>query len=474
MNWRITARFVTTIISVVVLVVFIDIIASVFIAINMKKSVFYGDVGQGGSSNGVSDFVSSFEKFIIVNDGKLSVSDEGKKLIENKKAWIQILDESGNEVYSYHKPTEVPTKVTPFQLINGYKYAGGLDKTSNILVGDKVLSERQYTYLVGFPMDKVSKIVWSFDSEAISEYVRQIVIKVILIDAVIALFLGYLFSIGLTKPLKKIITGVSRLGDGKYDVNYMEKGIYKDVYSNLNELSEILNNSKLERMKLDKMREEWIANISHDIKTPLVSIKGYAEIMGYEDYELSQEDIKAYAQIIDKKANYIKELVDDLNLTQKLKSENSMVNKKEVNLVQLVKEAVIDILNDPIYSNRNVEFFTQKDAIFRQVDKMLMRRVINNLIYNALIHNNEEVKVCVSVMEQQGLLHITVKDNGKGILAEDLKYIFERYYRGTNTGEIHKGSGLGMAIAKEIVKAHGGDINISSTPLDGTVIEIVM
>ena len=96
------------------------------------------------------------------------------------------------------------------------------------------------------------------------------------------------------------------------------------MFKKLNTLSNKLSDNELERKKIDKMRNEWIANISHDIKTPLSSIKGYAEFLE-QDYDFSSEDIKAYAEIINNKSDYIKELVDDLNLSMKLKNNKSIL-----------------------------------------------------------------------------------------------------------------------------------------------------
>ena len=108
-----------------------------------------------------------------------------------------------------------------------------------------------------------------------------------------------------------------------------------------------------------------------------------------------------------------------------------------------------------------------------EVDDILFRRAINNLIYNAIVHNDEHVTIDVSV-EQNEQIYIKIADNGKGIKEEELDRIFDRYYRGTNTGEAHKGSGLGMAISKDIIKAHDGELAISSVIGHGTTIDIKM
>lgn len=123
----------------------------------------------------------------------------------------------------------------------------------------------------------------------------------------------------MTNPLGEILLGVKRLENEEYDLYYEAKGMYNDLYYSLNNLSDRLQENKRNRKKLDNMREEWISNISHDIKTPLASIQGYAEIIKDEDYDFTKEEIGEYAEIIENKSKYIKELVEDLNLSTRLK-----------------------------------------------------------------------------------------------------------------------------------------------------------
>ncbi|MEG2984446.1 MAG: ATP-binding protein, partial [Peptostreptococcaceae bacterium] len=142
-------------------------------------------------------------------------------------------------------------------------------------------------------------------------------------------------------------------------------------------------------------------------------------------------------------------------------------------IVRIVKDCIIQILNDPKYSSSNIEFVTNKNVISKQIDSMLFKRVINNLVYNALIHNGKKVNIIVSIdYENEEKLIISIKDDGKGIEKSDLDRIFDRYYRGTNTGEVHKGSGLGMAISKDIIIAHDFNVDINSEVGKGTEVRI--
>lgn len=469
MKWKLTLRYVLSIAIVAISVVILNIVLLFMLVIyNINET----PNEYSGKYEG-EYYTREFKKYININqNNEIDISEEGKISLDEKKLWIQILDINSTEVYSYNKPKDIKEKHTPIELINGYKYTSGFGGGCDILVGEKKIKEKSYTYIIGFPYGHLEKYTFIMEQDILLQYIKYAIIAIIITDFIISVIFGYIFSKSLTKPIKRIIAGVDELSSGKYDIFYKEKGIYSNVFRKLNMLSDKLKDNEVERIKIEKMREEFIANISHDIKTPLSSIKGYAEILE-GDYDFNNDEISEYANIINSKADYIKELVDDLNLTIKLKDKAFSINKIEINIVNLVKNSIIDIFNDPRYCKRDIEFITSKSKINKNVDEILIKRAINNLIYNALVHNEENTSITVKVFEDKNI-HILICDNGKGISQEELNYIFERYYRGTNTGENHKGSGLGMAIAKEIINAHDGYINISSKLGKGTEIEIII
>ncbi|RDY26470.1 sensor histidine kinase [Romboutsia weinsteinii] len=472
MKWKITLRYVLSVAIVTVIVVQLNLLLAfgVFAVINFNTVD-----GSNNALNFSENLIREFSEYIIndsddIND--VHISDYGKKLLEDNKLWIQILDNDGREIYRYNLSSEAKTKYTPIELISGYKYSGEITEDSTVFAASKNINNYEYSYLMGFPMRNISKYVLAYDIKSIYEFAVKAIVGMIILDAIVAIIIGYIFSKSLTKPVKNIIGGVEDLSSGNYEKYYREEGIYKPVISKLNHLSDVLKESEVERQRIEEMRSEWIANVSHDIKTPLASIKGYSQLMS-EDYEITLDDIKEYSQIIDDKANYIKELVDDLNLTMKLKNKYSNIERKEKNIVAIVRGCIIDILNDPKYSHIDIEFNTDNETIILNMDELLIKRVINNLLYNAIVHNNENVNIEVNIVIDDKI-HIFIEDNGKGIAKEEVGYIFERYYRGTNTGEIHKGSGLGMAIARDIIIAHDGNIKIESELGKGTKIEITL
>lgn len=470
MNWKITGRFIITVVSVAIIVMLINIIVGIILAFNRSRDNI--DIINGISYSSPEDFTREFKEYLMEDKDKIYIHSDGEKILREEEAWMQVLDEEGNEIYNYQKPVKVKNHYTPVELIQAYKYILA-DSMSTIFVAEKKIGDRNYSYIIGFPSERIKRNFISYDIYNLGKSLKTGVYIILLMDALIALLFGYLFSRRLTKPLVNIIKDVKNLSEGEYNLKREEKGIYKEIYYNINNLSSKLRSNEEERKKLDKMREEWISNISHDIKTPLVSVKGYAEILSSEEYDCTKEEVREYSKIIEDKSNYIKDLIDDLNLSTRLKNKVLLLNLKNTNIVSLVRGAVIDILNNPQTSNVSIDFSAIREVVEKDVDEILIKRVITNILYNAIVHNNENVDIEVKV-EKKDRIHIFIIDNGKGIKKEELKYIFERYYRGTNTGKRHKGSGLGMAIAKDIVEAHNGIINIDSEYGVGTKIEIIL
>ncbi|WP_136604045.1 sensor histidine kinase [Paenibacillus dokdonensis] len=468
MKWRLTGRYLVSVVVIVVIVIVINImvILGLYILQMVNK-----DLQIPSQETSADTITRSFQNDIVINPDGISITEKGKKVLEENQAWIQVLDEDGKQAYGYLVPKGAKVKYTPLDMIQTYKYFEK-ELLSTVFVGGKIAQNHQYSYLVGFKSRYIQRQVLTFDYRKVGQALKMGSIILIIIDGLIALCIGYIFSKILTKPIHTLIDGIKQLANKKYNKHYKPAGVYKDVFHNVNLLSEELRAGEMERKKLDRMKEEWIGNISHDIKTPLASIQGYAEMMKDKDYHFSIDEMRDYAEIIERKSLYLTDLIEDLNLSTRLKNKEMMLNKKNVNLVSLVRNAVIDTLNDSRYANRNIDFQCSDEIIRMDVDELLIRRAVSNLIYNAIVHNDEAVVIKVSVVKSGHIVYVRVVDSGKGIRQEELARIFDRYYRGTNTGEVHKGSGLGMAITHDIIEAHGGEITVHSELSQGTEIEI--
>lgn len=468
MRWKLTGRYLVSVVVIVVIVIIMNIIVVIGLFVVQSLNEDFLTNGRQTSAETIS---RSFEKFIVISESGVSVSEKGKDILKKNEAWLQVLDEDGSEVYRYRAPEGAKTKYTPIDMVQIYKYFEK-DVLSTVFIGEKTYSDHRFSYLVGFTSPYLERQVLTIDTRNFVQTFKIFSLTLIIVDGFIALCIAYIFSKRLTKPMFMLIDSIKRLANRNYHVYHQPKGVYKDVFANINLLSQELQASEKERKKLDAMREEWIGNISHDIKTPLASIQGYAEMMKDPEYQFSQDEIRDYAGIIERKSIYLRDVIEDLNLSTRLRNKELMLNKKHINIVSLVRNAVIDTLNNPSYSDRDIDFGSSHEVIQVEVDDILIRRAIRNLIYNAIVHNREDVAIKVQVEKNEGHILIRVEDNGKGIKEEELGRIFDRYFRGTNTGELHKGSGLGMAITHDIVIAHGGEIEVRSEFGQGTIAEI--
>lgn len=461
-NWSLTTKFLATLVFILIIEFLINFLFFRFTVIYTKMNF---------NTLSPKNFTLNFSEYISFQDNKPFVIEDGKKQISDNNTWIQIIDENLKEVYSFKKPKEVPSTYRPIDIVHIHTYDIA---NSSVFISEKKYNNKSFTYIIGFPFSRVAKYTLTFNPSKVKSFLGGEFIILMAINILIAIVTSYfIFGKRMAKPLDTIIDGINTLSKGDYEISYSEYGVYKNVFTNLNNLSKTLKENKAKREDLEKMRELWISSISHDIKTPLSSIKGYSEIMKDPDYIFSNDEIVEYSQIIYNKSSYIQTLIEDLNFTYKLKNKVIPLKREKINITLLLQNIIISILNHPCYCNRNVNFHFEKENIQAFVDEKLFKRALSNLIFNALIHNGEKVQVDISIYKKEKI-YITLKDNGKGIAKKDLDYIFEKYYRGTNTNTSIEGSGLGMAISKQIIDAHGSNIYVKSTLNKGTTICIIV
>ncbi|WP_203364550.1 HAMP domain-containing sensor histidine kinase [Bacillus sp. REN10] len=465
MRWRLTGRYLFSILLIVLFVVCINgvmLVGLLFWQSHTTAPFF---------SEPVESFVREFKQYVQIDEGRLTINSVGKEVLKQKNAWIQVLNEQGEEQYAYRAPKTLPTSYSPVEIVQMYKYEE-VDADTTVFMASVNRDGQAYSYFIGVVDPNINRDILSYNTAELRKSLNNIFLLFLMIDSLIAVLIGYVFSQRLTKPVHKIVDDIKRLASKDYNVVSESRGIYREVAHNVHDLSTELKAAEVERKKLDRLKEEWIANISHDMKTPLASIQGFAEMMKDKDYNFPIEEMREYAEIIEQKSLYIKEVIDDLNLTTRLKNKQMSLNKQSVNIVSLVRNIVIDLLNDPKYQERSITFDCKEEGIFLAVDELLLRRALSNLIYNAVVHNDPDTNVTVKVEREEGKTAVYIEDNGKGMSKEELNHIFSRYYRGTNTGESHKGSGLGTAIAKDIIEAHQGVIMIKSILGEGTTIRV--
>lgn len=413
-----------------------------------------------------SAVVDKIKKEYWLPEGALSKA--GEDFLRGEKMGLQLLDGSFREIYSFRVPIEAQKNYTPSSLVNLYEAEGQI-----VFVKGLEAQNASYTLILFLNPKDFKRILYTYDVQQVGEAYN--LHGLIGMNLVVLLMVSIMYTQGMTRPLQKILSRIMALSRGVYSQIAPESGIYKPVEEALNDLSHELETAKQERLALDQSKEEWILNVSHDIKTPLTSMMGYGELLGDGAYDLSPKEREGFKEIILAKGTYIEKLLEDLNFSMRLKQEILPMAIKSVNLVALIKEDLIDIANvaNEDFEKHTLEFTYSKDFLEAQVDRHLLKRVLSNLLYNAYKHNEEAVCVRVHLEEKDATwLELTVEDSGIGVPEESLSKLFSRYYRGTHTKAKSEGSGLGMAIVKDIINAHGGRIKASIGTLGGLKITI--
>src|SRR5699024_1876630 len=257
-------------------------------------------------------FTREFTTFLSDEKGEPTISQAGIDALETFGAWVQILDENGVVVNEALTKEDSLAHYRPIDLVHNYKYMD--DDLTVHYIGEF----NEYSYLIGVPHSEEERFIFTTNVQTLFSSGIKLIAQLTIVDFLIAVAIGLLFSMIIMKPVSSIIHRISLLRERDFSVKKMERqGIFKRVFANLDDVSETLQAHEEERLKLEKMREEWINNISHDLKTPLASIQGFSELLQSND--LTEEERVNYSQVIERKAIYMGELMEDFQLTARLR-----------------------------------------------------------------------------------------------------------------------------------------------------------
>ncbi|MBO1307692.1 HAMP domain-containing histidine kinase [Enterococcus sp. 669A] len=423
--------------------------------------------GNTVKSSWPQEFTDNFSAYFDLEDEVPQVNQTGQQQLNQNHLWLQVLDENGEVILAHNTSDQQATHYAPMDILALYQ---GEESTAETIFANQVTtSGGEWTYLIGFPMN-IAKVTMFVDGDSFSGG-KSLVIPLMTAAGLLMLVIGGVFGVWIIRHMGKLTQAIGQISYRLYEP-IEGNGPFQDVYDSLNEMNSELQKGDRELAQNEKMRKEWITNITHDLKTPLSPIRGYGELLADPDNDLTPEKRVQYGEIILRNTAYTEKLVNDLKLTYQLKNKMLPLDKKSANLTQFVKELVIEVLNHHEYANREITFETDSEAIEFSFDPTLLKRGINNLLYNALIHNPQETAIQVSLQMSDGI-RIIIQDNGKGMTPEESDRLFERYYRGTNTEANTGGTGLGMAIAKQIIEIHDGTLVVGSAPGKGTRIIII-
>ena len=293
-----------------------------------------------------------------------------------------------------------------------------------------------------------------------SEAAVVVMMDQLLICTVICLFLSiiltYFVANHLSRPIVRFSQVASRLGQGDYSVRFEGNG-----FTEIDELADTLNYATEEMGKTESLRRDFLANVSHDLRTPLTMVKAYAEMIR-DISGNNREKREEHAQVIIDEADRLAALVEDIQNLSKLQSGTVALEKSEFDLGALTR-TVIERFGVMAEHDGYVFRTEIADGVTVTADSRRIEQVLYNLIGNAVNYTGEDKTVTVRVLtDKNGKALFAVTDTGKGIPEDEIPLVWDKYYRANMTKRSVVGSGLGLSIVKNILQQHGAEFGIYS------------
>ena len=271
---------------------------------------------------------------------------------------------------------------------------------------------------------------------------------------ILSVALAIILSKKISDPIERINASAKNLAKGDYDTSFSGEGFLE-----ISELSDTLNHTAMELSKVEKLRRELIAHISHDLRTPLSLIYSYAEMM----HDFPDEITGEQTQVIMDETSRLTSLVNDVLDISKFESGVPLLNVSRFNLTMSLKGAVDRVRELVSRDGYSMEFVTDGDVVISG-DELKITQAFYNLLINAINYTGDDKVVNIRQILKGNRVRIEISDTGEGVDPEHLPYIWERYYK---VDKNHKrpitGTGLGLSIVKKVVESHNGECGVEST-----------
>lgn len=394
---------------------------------------------------------------VTETDGKIAVKQEFRDNLTENNAWAMLLDDGGTVLWNERLPDSLPRSFTATQIAQFSRW---------YLQGYPVYvwAHPAGLLVIGYPKDSVVKQNYSMSAKEVK---TEVVGPAVLFAANILLTLILFWSNthNVEKAVKPILTGIGTISKGEA-VALSEKGELAEINAELNHAG-----AKLQKKEL--ARSEWINGISHDIRTPLSLILGYAGEIE-EDGALPSET-KAQAGMIRRQAEKLRRLVANLNLASRLEYSMQPMSKTLISPVELARQVISDFINNGLDERFRMDLLFGADAqnIVIEGDGALLVRMLDNLIQNSISHNPDGCNLSIAVGSNETFCALKVEDTGSGVSEQLLaKLNRDETSPGTPDGKGEAAHGMGLKLVKQIVKVHQGKIEFSNKEPHGLVVNI--
>ena len=298
--------------------------------------------------------------------------------------------------------------------------------------------------------------LWRLSNAEMPEPTHFGTVRIILSMMIFSTFLGTaiaaFFGKKILKPIRKVVDATKKIAQGDFDVHVDIKGAYE-----LEELSQSFNKMAHELSSIGTLRSDFINNFSHEFKTPIVSIRGFAKLL--QDGNLSEEDKKEYLDIIIAESERLSALSTNVLNLSKYENIEIISDKLEFRLDEQIRKAIA--LTEPKWSAKDITVDVKMEEITLNANEDLTQQIWLNLIDNAVKFTGKSGNITIRLNKWNGGFRFTIEDNGIGMSDETQAHIFDKFYQG-DTSRKKSGNGLGLTIVKRITELCGGKICVES------------
>ena len=305
-----------------------------------------------------------------------------------------------------------------------------------------------------------------------NSYFIQTSIKVFIVILLVTGIIGLIIFAYLTKRLRRLTKSIEAFNSGNLDqrVEVRSSDEIGQLGHSFNRMAETIQENVKELEKTDRLRRELIANVSHDLRSPLASIQGYVETILLKKSSLSWEKTTKYLDIILKNTSMLRQLVEELFDLSKLESSQVEPEMEPFSIADLVQDVTLKFEQQAKQEDISLEAVAPSTLPLVKADIGMVERAISNLLENAIHYSKKGSKVILKLEPREETVQVSIIDHGPGIKDEDLPYIFDRFYREEKSRSKDKGgTGLGLAIVKKILELHKQEIHVKNRKDGGSI-----
>lgn len=456
---KLNKKLILSLVSLIIIV-----ILSIALSINSVFNKKFEQYIIRNNENEISNIIDSIRSKYVNGEWELSsIQQIGEDAISNG-IFVDLYDKDSNLVWGAMTYNKNMCHMVMGSIENNMNYMINKNKSNyteklfeiknldNEIIGNIKIGSYGLLYYMDNDVDFLKEI-------------NKVITSIGIVMVLITIFIAILISNNISKPVEVVSNMANLIGDGDYDnkIDYDSNIVEIDV------LIKSINNLSAKLEEQENLRKRLTTNISHELRTPLTSIQTHLEAMIDGIWEPDTERLNSVNEEVIRLTN----LVNQLQNLAKFDSEKSKLNLAKVNVKNLIMNVVYNNQGKALEKNINIE--CDLESIDSYLDKDKISQVIVNLLSNAIRYTNNGGKIFISSYKENNNLKIQFKDNGIGIPKENIKYIFERFYRvdesrSKNTG----GIGVGLTIVKSIIDLHQGTIEVRSELNKGSEFIVIL